>query len=361
MASGATEQRGELASLNVDAPVDPTGHAAETTCLNCNEPLTGAFCRRCGQHAHPARTLGALWHDFTHGILHLDGKLLQTLPLLALRPGELTRRYASGERRKFVSPIAMFLFSVFALFLVMQVFHVQLGQIDPEETASAALFNAERTLTRIAGTDSEASADLELAGGLATVSRRAPDGESQSTPPRANPQERARQALPILRDAMQKWGAPSMAHVEADEADTLGLLPLVEKVVSDPALMLYKFQANSYKFSWALIPLSVPFIWLLFARKPRFTIYDHTIFVTYSLAFATLLVTVLVLAGQTGIGSDVLAVAMLIVMPIHQFMQLRGAYSLRKRSALWRLVVLQVVIMIVIGLFATLIFGLGLL
>jgi hypothetical protein len=66
------------------------------------------------------RSLAAIGHDIMHGVLHLDGKLWNTLPLLAFKPGKLTRRFIEGERAKFVSPMAMFLFSVFAMFAVFQ-------------------------------------------------------------------------------------------------------------------------------------------------------------------------------------------------------------------------------------------------
>src|SRR5690349_15329269 len=82
-----------------------------STCLNCGEALTGAYCATCGQTAHVHRTLGAIWHDLMHSVLHFDGKIWRTLPELALRPGDLTRRYIHGERAKFVSPFALFLFS----------------------------------------------------------------------------------------------------------------------------------------------------------------------------------------------------------------------------------------------------------
>ena len=55
---------------------------------------------------------------FLHGVLHFEGKIWHTLPMLAWRPGELTRRYIDGERAKFVSPMALFLFSIFLMFAV---------------------------------------------------------------------------------------------------------------------------------------------------------------------------------------------------------------------------------------------------
>ena len=51
-------------------------------------------------------------------------------------------------------------------------------------------------------------------------------------------------------------------------------------------------RTNAYKFSWLLIPISVPFLWLLFPFSRRYHLYDHTVFVTYSLSFMMMLVIV---------------------------------------------------------------------
>ncbi len=62
----------------------------------------------------------------------------------------------------------------------------------------------------------------------------------------------------------------------------------IEKWQKNPSLMLYKLQSASYKFSWLLIPLSLPFLWVLFFWKRQYKLYDHTIFITYSIAFMSL-------------------------------------------------------------------------
>src|SRR3982750_1210317 len=95
------------------------GHTHEANCLNCGAPLAGPYCHECGQHAHVHRTLSAFFHDFLHGVLHFEGKIWRTLPMLVWRPGELTRRYIDGQRARFVSPIALFLFCVFLTFAIM--------------------------------------------------------------------------------------------------------------------------------------------------------------------------------------------------------------------------------------------------
>ncbi len=51
----------------------------------------------------------------------------------------------------------------------------------------------------------------------------------------------------------------------------------------------YKLEMARSKFSWALIPISVPFIWLLFFWRRDVGLYDHAIFAFHSLSFMTLL------------------------------------------------------------------------
>ena len=106
---------GGLAGRAVE-PQAGEGRKGGGRCLNCGTQLIGAHCHQCGQAAHVHRSLHAWWHDFMHSVLHLEGKMWRTLPMLAWHPGELTRRYIAGERARFVSPLALFLFSVFIMF-----------------------------------------------------------------------------------------------------------------------------------------------------------------------------------------------------------------------------------------------------
>ncbi|HYN47023.1 MAG TPA: DUF3667 domain-containing protein, partial [Allosphingosinicella sp.] len=108
---------------------DHTGEVGGN-CLNCGADLAGPYCRQCGQKARVRRSVGAIAHDIVHGVLHLDGKFWRTLPLLVWRPGDLTRRYVHGERAKFVSPMAMFLFSVFLMFGVLSIYGVSLTNLE---------------------------------------------------------------------------------------------------------------------------------------------------------------------------------------------------------------------------------------
>ena len=123
--------------------------------------------------------------------------------------------------------------------------------------------------------------------------------------------------------------------------------------------MLYKLQTNFYKFSWLLIPLSVPFVWVLFAWRRQFKAYDHAIFVTYSLCFMTLLILIFTILGVMGLHAALTATPLTIIPPAHIYKQLRGTYRLSRFSALWRLCVLTIFISIVLLLFLQLLLLLG--
>lgn len=97
---------------------DKAEESHDSQCLNCDTPLVGAYCHQCGQQGHLHRTLSAIWHDLAHGVLHFEGQIWHTLPLLLAKPGELTRRYIHGQRARFISPFALFLFAVFMMFAV---------------------------------------------------------------------------------------------------------------------------------------------------------------------------------------------------------------------------------------------------
>jgi hypothetical protein len=106
----------------------------------------------------------------------------------------------------------------------------------------------------------------------------------------------------------------------------------------------------------------VPFVWLLFLHRRRYRqykAYDHTVFVTYSIAFMSLGLIVLSLLRPLGLPEAVAAIALTFVPPIHIFRQLKQAYQLRWWSALWRTFALLVFAFIASTLFFLLLVAIG--
>lgn len=327
---------GGLMSRAVEPAHGETGEAAPApaACANCGAMVSGHYCAQCGQKAHVHRSLAAIGHDIMHGVLHLDGKLWNTLPLLAFKPGELTRRFIAGERAKFVSPMAMFLFSVFAMFAVFQMVGISAPTDLPTDFVDSDKSNPFQTEVR----EQVTTLEKERSGLSAADPRR----------------EAIDKELTILNTML------ASSAVKIDGADTLDVGPtgigwLDEKIIGkwkkNPSLMLYKLQANGYKFSWLLIPLSVPFLWLVFAWRRKFHGYDHAVFVTYSLAFMSLLFIAMSLISVIPGGGGWAALLFFIAAPLHLYKQLRYAYGLSRFSALWRFFVLFNCVQIVLVLF----------
>jgi hypothetical protein len=315
------------------------GHTHEKSCLNCGTELAGDYCHACGQRAHVHRTLHAFWHDLLHGVLHFEGKIWHTLPLLAWRPGELTRRYIDGERAKFVSPMALFLFSVFLMFAVASFSGGLSPRIDPNASAEMKKSIAANE-RQIAALQRERDVVVRSGGATAKLDDRITDLQTDLAVMRGI------QAGEIERIAKTNVRAPDW------------LIGPIQKAAKNPDLLFYKLKTNAYKFSWMLIPLSVPFLWLLFPFSRRFRLYDHTVFVTYSLSFMTLLVVTAVLIGLAGLP-QIAGFAMLIP-PFHIYRQLKGTYGLTRGGALIRTILLVAFSIVALGLFFLGLFGLGL-
>jgi len=323
-------------SVEPDIGVGSDGHTRETACLNCATPLAGDYCHACGQHRHVHRTLTAFFHDFLHGVLHFEGKVWGTLPLLVWKPGELTRRYVEGQRARFVSPIALFLFSVFLMFAVV---------------------NMTGTIGDLPA-DAKQGIQEELRGKQDRLAKL--EVERDAAAKAGQPVPQLNQRIGKLKDEVR-----AIESVERGDLGGAGLDPRipgwvgggVAKAARNPELAIYQLKTNAYKFSWLIIPLSVPFVWLLFPFSRRFRFYDHIVFVTYSLCFMSMLVVAGLLFGAIGMTS--IAGLLWLLPPFHMYRQLKGAYALGRAGALWRTVLLLLFATIVMALFSAVLVGVG--
>ncbi|MFM6950929.1 MAG: DUF3667 domain-containing protein [Novosphingobium sp.] len=319
------------------------GHTHERACLNCGTVLQGSHCHQCGQAAHVHKTLGAFFHDLLHGVFHFEGKIWRTLPLLAWRPGRLTREYIDGRRASYVSPIALFLFVVFLTFAVFNLLGspiafnnqaqkqgLEQGMGDAEREALKALKTSEEQLVR---------AKAGQGGDPARLQRDV---------------DNARQAIAVIRAAKGGQLPANLAstNTTAEKSVVDAINRAWQHARGNPELTIYKLQNSAYKYSWLLIPLSVPFLWLLFPFSRRFHLYDHTVFVTYSLSFMLLLLAAISVLTVWG-GAGYVVAALLFYAPFHMYRQLRDAYALGRFGAWWRTWFLSLFAFMVLALFAT--------
>lgn len=316
-----------------------SGEHVMSTCLNCGHQLHGKYCHHCGQSAHLHRSIGAIAHEILHGVAHFEGKFWRTLPLLILRPGQLTRRYVEGERTRFISPMALFLFSIFLTFAVLSF----AGIAPPIELKNGAGGTVSATLRTEALSERETIVARLKSDTLPQSERKALERELSD-------------ADELLEGIQTVAGDGKSVHLTGVKPIDQGLM----KWEKNPSLMLYKLQTSIYKLSWLLIPLSLPFLWILFAGSRQYRLYDHTVFITYSIAFMSLLFVAVTVLNAIGLPDRLLTLAALIIPPLHIGAQLKHAYRLRWPAAILRTILLTLFSLVIFGLFLIILVLLGL-
>lgn len=347
-----------------------TGHGQ---CLNCGTLLQGPHCHQCGQAAHVHRSIAAFWHDILHGVLHFDGKFWNTLPLLVWKPGELTRRYIHGERAKFISPMALFLFSIFMMFAIFS----YVGK--PDFTGKGTYSVSDEGVSINDWRDGMRKEMLEK---QAKIGKR--EAELATLDPQSDDHKDSLKTINELKnevnglsfategkarypEALDSDGAPKNVGIDLGGGFDTGWKTfdkwankVVTKANKNPDLLLYKLQSNGYKFAWLLIPLSIPFVWLVTIGKRGHHFYDHAVFTTYSIAFMSLLFIVVTLSVKFDIVPGAIIPLALLFAPFHMYRQLRHAYGSSRLGAIFRLALLMLFINFVIVLFLLLLISLGL-
>lgn len=360
----------------------PTGEAGEhhSACSDCGAETSGNFCANCGQPTHVHRTLLHLGEELLHGVMHFDARIWRTLPLLAFNPGRLTREWVEGKRARYVSPLALFLFTIFLMFFILsfwkgpemsgQALEVQRGvvqvrveQARETDTEARAAQAAARTAAAARPDDEAAATGLEKANETATVAAAAlvesvdamKDLDTVPETPRSDGLKYGSWQAGIKDLVRGEGKGETKLHGQNEASEHM-----LEKL-ENPDLAVYKLQQTTYKYAFLLVPLSIPFVALLFLWRRGSTLYDHGVFVLYSLTFVAILGMVMGALGALNANLGRVAVLLgLVWLPVHMFMQLKGAYSLSIFSAIWRTLALVFFCNIVAGLFVAAVVYLGL-
>jgi hypothetical protein len=358
-----------LVAKEIEGDAGKTAHAANVCerCGNCSAQLAGPYCHQCGQLGHVHRSLLHLLEELVHGILHFDTKSWRTLPLLVARPGLLTRRYIDGQRTRYVSPLALFLFSVFLMFFV---FSTVAGSNPNLRTRTAAeLEVARKSVLKEIDKGHKRVAEAEAKAAQAKTA----DERENATDELAD----ARSDLHGSESALSSLNVASALNPKGDAADRnqtthMGWPATIERLgqeqaqthptlariarhaAENPDLTLYKMKSSAYKFAFMLVPISLPFLWVMFFWRKGVTMYDHTIFTLYGLSFLSLWWALIAVLGKSQV-TEGLSGAAFLFQPVHLFMQLKGTYTLGWFGALWRTIAVLVTGCFVLGLFTVLV------
>jgi hypothetical protein len=311
-----------LVAAAVDGP-KKKGGAIKGVCANCGSLIDGKYCAECGQPANIHRTLGHMTTEFLQGLFNLDTRAWKTLPLLLFRPGTLTRSYIHGQRARYISPLAMFLLSVFTMFVVFGLTDGSRIGVSDSVQRAAALEEARAEV-------GDARQQIEAA-----IARRNPDTALSSS---GAGDTGAVFAVDFdegsFYDEIRRGAARGELNVETGWPALDGKL---RENLENPELAIYRIQNAAYENAFMLVPISLPLIWLLFMWRRGTTLFDHSVYILYSLSFVSLLFIAFSLLSMIPGVLGLLAFPLLIASCVHSYFHLKGGYGLSWFSAAWRL------------------------
>lgn len=84
------------------------------TCKNCGNSFTGRYCNNCGEKVYEEkdRKIIHLFEEALHFITHFEGSFFTTLKTMFSRPGQISKDYCDGIRKKYFKPLSLFLLLV---------------------------------------------------------------------------------------------------------------------------------------------------------------------------------------------------------------------------------------------------------
>ena len=253
-----------------------------TPCANCATPLQGPWCHECGQLGEDFhRSTLKLVAEAFEGLLHLDGRMWNTLPDLFRHPARLTRSYLEGHRAPQIPPLRLFLVVLLAVIF-------------------AGAIGGHKSKVITATTDDHGKV-------LASQTR---------TFESLTPAERAKAVTEVNNFHINIGGENSAA--------SQWLKPRIVKALEDPERFKLVLEQWSERFAFLMLPLATALLSLVFVFQRRFYVFDHTIFSLHSLSAVGMMYAVSNgLEALTGGLSGVV----LLAAPVHLFMHMRGVYG----------------------------------
>jgi hypothetical protein len=254
-------------------------HHTASDCPNCGARVSGNFCHECGQETvlHPPSTREFL-HEFIGHYVALEGKLLQTMKLLLLKPGQLSLEYLQGRRVRYIEPLRVYLtFSLifFAVFKFMGEDHhvgdvkvkgVPVIQVDPQDKKKTAPAPAHTP--------------------AATAAK--PDENESDDPPAADDIRAELRKDETLQDIKKDLGEDHPGIFEKFEK-------MFDSAIDDNGVRFKKVFFSSVPYAvFAMMPVFALFLKILYLGTGR-RYGEHLLFALHTNAFAFLMLTLLIL------------------------------------------------------------------
>ncbi len=243
-------------------------------CLNCGAPVSGKHCHDCGQasdlHVLSMREVAG---DVTHSLLHLDSRAWQTIKLLVLKPGELTREFNAGRQQSYLPP--------FRFYLAISILFFALSALLPD-----------KDLVHL---------DDDVQTVIAPVTIELPEGAPGAVAEQAAATASVRIREKLERASIDSTLAQDLPKSEGKDCDTNLTLPLIgsiseplsracEKIRADGGVGLFEhFADTAPRLMFLFLPLMAAVTQLFYWRRPRRLYAEHLVLFLHSHAFIYLL------------------------------------------------------------------------
>jgi hypothetical protein len=262
-------------------------------CANCATPLAGPWCHSCGQLGEDFhRSTFKLIAEAFEGVLHIDGRLWQTLPDLFLHPARLTRAYLDGHRAPQIPPLRLFL-----VVLLLVFFASSLGgrgvvvHTTTTDDHGHVLANQTQTLATLSPEDRE-TVKAALDKAKVTINNK------------PNPQAK-------------EWFKTRLVNA-----------------LDDPERFKLVLEKWSERFAFLTLPLAAGLLSVVFVFQRRFYVFDHTIFSLHSLSAVGLMFALGEVLSPVTRGDSMI---LLLAAPAHLFLHMRGVYGTSVFGTLFRM------------------------
>lgn len=275
----------ELRLREVSLPVAP----GRAVCLNCGEPLGGAFCSACGQRdIPPYPSTRELAIDAISEFSGWDGRLASTFRALVRWPGTLTLEFLEGRRVRYISPLRLYLTtSVVYFLLAASAPGVRLGD-------NATLASGLRV-------------DATVPGTRASAPQRVANATRESLDRDLTPAERD-SALAAIRKA------PALMQ------------PFMRRAVTDPAGFKRAILENMPRLLFVLLPAFAGII-ALFYRHRKYPEHLYFALHLYAFIFLALAVTEVAKFTQLPIVAIIASTCAVLAIPVYATLAFRRVYG----------------------------------
>jgi hypothetical protein len=229
-----------------------------TVCGNCGATLMGPYCFSCGQHAHDsARSISALFHDAWHIATHVDSRFWQTLYILLLKPGKLTKEYFAEKRARYLPPVRVY--------LVLSVLFFAFGLATPHKILVVSPTKAAVVPNPAAPTDSGDEGDQDGNG-----------KKSKGFLFNSSNCDKIETSIPWLKDSLRQ--------------------SCLRNVENNGQMIKRAFIANIPKMMFVFVPMMALAMLILYWRPRRYYV-EHLVFFLHNHAAVFLLLLIQALLG----------------------------------------------------------------